>query len=338
MKNVEPLITIVVSIYNGEKYLSECIDSISQQDYSNLEIILINDGSNDNSGIIADRHAQKDNRIKVIHQENLGVSISRNRAIDMSHGKYLCIIDQDDCISKDYVSYFYGLIEEYKVDIALTPSVDIYFGFPHEDTKRQIDSDRVDVWSGEQTTIEMLYHKIIIAPWNKMISMELINNNKLRFNPNYYCGEGFAFSLECYQRANKIAIGHRKIYHYRVGDPETGASKFRLSTIYSSINAQKYIKDTFVVTTPALLKAWNFSNWHTHCDCLNIMVGCNVAKQYNALYHEIATICRKDAFCALSAPVSAQQKLRGILFKVWPYFAAQFINYFRIRKFKKIDL
>ena len=77
----------------------------------------------------------------------------------------------------------------------------------------------------------MLYHKIIIAPWNKMISKKLLNNNKVRFNPDFFGGEGFAFSVEAYQYANKIVKGQKKVYHYRVGDPESGASKFRVASI-----------------------------------------------------------------------------------------------------------
>lgn len=126
----------------------------------------------------------------------------------------------------------------------------------------------------------------------------------------------------------------RNIYHYRVGDPESGASKFRLSSVESSVKAQQFIKDTFVKTTPELLIAWKFSNWHTHCDCLNMMVGCDVVREFADEYKKIEKVCRKDALCALKAPISAQQKLRGILFKISPYMAARIINHFRIRKFK----
>lgn len=193
------------------------------------------------------------------------------------------------------------------------------------------------MWSGEQTAIEMLYHKIIIAPWNKMISRKLLDNNHVRFNPDFFGGEGFAFSVQSYQYAERIAVGHKLVYHYRVGDPESGASKFRESTIHSSINAQQYIKDTFVHETSELLKAWKFSKRHTYCDCLNIMVGCGVAKQYKDLYKELEQVCKSEATCAFSAPISAQQKLRGILFKIDPYMAAKIINHFRIRKFEKAN-
>lgn len=88
-RNDKPLISMIVGIYNGEKYIAECIESIINQDYSNLEIILIDDGTKDNSGIIADEYAKKDNRIIVIHKENSGVSASRNRALDLAKGDYI---------------------------------------------------------------------------------------------------------------------------------------------------------------------------------------------------------------------------------------------------------
>lgn len=327
-----PLITMIVGIYNGEKYIAECIESIINQDYTNLEIILIDDGTKDNSGKIADEYAKKDERIIIIHQDNAGVSASRNRALDLAKGDYVCIIDQDDIISPNYVSYFYNLIIKYNAQIALTPTADKFFEKPDFSMKPY---DEVNIWTGERTAIEMLYHKIIIAPWNKMISRKLLNDNHVRFNPNFFGGEGFAFSVQSYQYADTIAIGSQLVYHYRVGDPESGASKFRESTIQSSIDAQKYIKDTFVTESSELYKAWNFSNWHTYCDCLNIMVGCGVTNDYKELYEKLKATCQSEAKCAFFAPVSAQQRLRGVLFKISPYIAAKIINHFRIRKFAK---
>lgn len=328
------LISVIIAIYNGEKYLKECLDSVVNQNYKNIEIILIDDGSKDLSGKIADEYADKDNRVIVVHQQNSGVSTSRNIALKMAKGSYICIIDQDDIISYDYISYFYGLIKKNDAQIALTPNADKFFG------KLKVikeNKDSVKIWSGTKTAEEMLYHKIVIAPWNKMISKKLIDDNNIKFNVDFFGGEGFAFSVQCYQYADRIAIGERLVYHYRVGDPESGASKFRESTIHSSINAQKYIKDTFAHETPELLKAWEFSNWHTYCDCLNIIVGCNAIKNNKELYVRIKKECRKKALCAIKAPVSLQQKLRGILFKINPYFAARIINHFRIRKFAKCE-
>lgn len=331
-KSNEPLITIIVGMYNGEKYICECIESIIHQDYENLEILLVDDGSPDNCGKIADEYAKKDRRIKVIHQNNSGVSISRNNAIDVSKGEYLCIIDQDDIISEDYISYFYNLIKENEADISLTPNVDKFLKKVNRNCNIK---DKTEIWTPERAVIEMLYHKIVIAPWNKMIKRTIITSNNIKFNSNFFNGEGFAFSIECFQNASKIAVGKKLVYHYRVGDPDSGASKFKVEYIKSSLNAQEYIKDTLKFKNRAVNEAWEFSNWHTHCDAFNIIVGCNAIDKNKELYDSIKHKCQKDAMCVLNAPISFQQKLRGILFKLNPNIAAKIINKFRIRKFKK---
>ena len=109
---MEDLISVVVPIYNVENYIKKCVDSILSQTYKNLEIILVDDGSPDNCPQICDEYAQKDNRIKVIHKENGGLSDARNAGIDISKGKFITFIDSDDYIEKDYVEVLYNSIKE----------------------------------------------------------------------------------------------------------------------------------------------------------------------------------------------------------------------------------
>ena len=105
MNNIEemPLISLVVPVYNCEKYVGECIESILSQDYSNIELILVNDGSKDNSKNVIEDYSKKDKRIKIINQENSGVSSARNNGMKISKGKYIGFIDADDYVEKDYV-------------------------------------------------------------------------------------------------------------------------------------------------------------------------------------------------------------------------------------------
>lgn len=328
------LISIIASVYKGEKYLRECIESVLNQDYQNIELIMVDDGSPDNSGQIMDEYARKDSRMKVIHKENSGVSNSRNAALKESRGSYVCLLDQDDVLAKDYVSYFYRLIKENNAEIAATPSPCKFFGrIPSKNEEK----DFVNVVKGEVAAKTMLYHKMVIAPWNKMVSKKLIDDNNIFFQPQFFNGEGFAFSIECFMNAQRVAIGHKEVYYYRVGDPNSGASKFKEAWINSSINAQQYIKSTFINPSSELMKAWAFSNWHTHCDALNVMVGCGVEEKYKDLYSKIKNICKSEATRAFLAPISLQQKLRGLLFLISPYMAAKVINHFRIRKFSKDD-
>ena len=329
----EPLVSIIVAMYKGEKYIKECIESIVNQDYERIELILVDDGSPDNCGRIAESYAEKDDRISVLHQKNAGVSAARNEGIKSAKGLYIGIVDQDDILSADYVSYFLNLIKKHNADIALTPTADKFFDSPHKDTA----VDHEEEWSADQAVIEMLYHKVIIAPWNKIIRRNLLIDNDIRFNEKLFGGEGFAFSLQAYQYANRIAVGNKKVYHYRVGDPESGASKFRLSSIESSLNAQEWIKETLINPTKEIIKAWEFSKWHTYCDCLNMMIGSGAEQDYPKMYQILSDYCQQNAYIALTAPVSLQQRLRGILFKMNPLLASKVINIFRIRKFQKTD-
>ena len=105
-------ISIIIPIHNVEKYLKRCLDSVEKQIYTNLEIILINDGSTDNSLEIAEEYAKKDSRIKIYSEANHGLSAARNLGLKQVTGEYITFIDSDDYVSNDYVSYLYSLLEK----------------------------------------------------------------------------------------------------------------------------------------------------------------------------------------------------------------------------------
>ena len=109
---MNPLVSVIIPIYNVEKYLGRCLDSVINQDYKNIEIILINDGATDNSLNIAIDYQKKDKRIKVFSQKNQGLSAARNTGLDKAVGNYITFIDSDDYVSKDYVSYMFNLLKK----------------------------------------------------------------------------------------------------------------------------------------------------------------------------------------------------------------------------------
>ena len=115
---MDSLVSVIVPVYKVEKYLSKCLDSIVNQTYKNLEIILVDDGSPDNSGKICDEYAQKDSRIKVIHKENGGLSSARNAGLDIATGEYIAFADSDDSVHLDFVEKLYRAIKEENADIA----------------------------------------------------------------------------------------------------------------------------------------------------------------------------------------------------------------------------
>ena len=114
----EELISVIIPVYNVEKYIRYCLDSVINQTYKNLEIIIVDDGTKDSSGEIAEEYAAKDSRIKVIHKENGGLSDARNVGLDVATGRYIAFLDSDDVISLDFYEYLYNMIKEKDYDIA----------------------------------------------------------------------------------------------------------------------------------------------------------------------------------------------------------------------------
>ena len=115
-----PLISVIIPIYQVEKYIKTCIDSIIHQTYFNLEIILVDDGSLDNCGTICDNYLSQDSRIKVIHKKNGGLSDARNVAIDIANGEYITFIDSDDFVSPNHINTLYSLICKYRVTLSIS--------------------------------------------------------------------------------------------------------------------------------------------------------------------------------------------------------------------------
>ena len=119
-------ISVIVPIYNVAPYLRECIESILNQDYKNLEILLVDDGSTDDCGMICDEYAMVDNRIRVFHKENGGLSSARNLGIKEASGKYISFIDSDDYVAVDFLSTLYNNLKQYKVKISAIGCVHLF--------------------------------------------------------------------------------------------------------------------------------------------------------------------------------------------------------------------
>lgn len=171
-----PIVSIILPVYNTEKYIRTCLDSVLEQSYKNIEIILINDGSEDMSGNICDEYAKKDKRIKVIHKQNEGVSTTRNIGIKNATGTYICFADSDDILQNDYVEYLLTMITDNQVDIAVTTSFFTTFG------GKQIANDTIQIVNGEDAALKILYYHIPIGCYCKMFKKELLRKKNIYFN------------------------------------------------------------------------------------------------------------------------------------------------------------
>lgn len=304
-------VSIVVPIYNVEKYLAKCIDSIITQTHKNIEIILVNDGSEDNSGLIADKYAKTDSRIRVIHKKNEKVSIARNVGINNATGEYVCFADADDYLMPDYVEYLLSLALPYDADVAMT--TDMFTTFhPNQST-----NDEVRVRTAEEATVDILTYNMPIGVYCKIFKRAFLGN-AIRFVPHIYIGEGFNFNTMAFQRANKVVEGNRRVYFYRRDNPTSATTVFKLEKWQNAIFAIDNIHKDLIIHSPNIEKAWAYANWHTHCDAFNFLVMAGADREYPLEYKGWKRIVRRKAYTAFLVKISLREKIRAIIMAAVP--------------------
>ncbi len=208
-----PLISVIIPVYNVEKYIQASISSIIEQSYKNIEIILVNDGSTDESGRICDTFAEKDSRIRVIHKANSGVSAARNTGIEAASGDYICFVDSDDYVTPDYVKHMYDTAVKYNADITTSNQYKIWDnGKTVELFKRNEPYGTVNLKSGIETLSDMLYGKTCYATCCcKLYKKEIFS--EIRF-PEYRMGEDSFTMYKCFLKAESVAHLYQPDYYY----------------------------------------------------------------------------------------------------------------------------
>ncbi len=218
---MDDLISIIIPIYNVEPYLCECVDSVLQQTYSTLEIILVNDGSPDRCGEICDAYAKKDHRIIVIHKENGGLSDARNAGIDASHGTYLAFIDSDDCIAPHYIEKLYNLCKEHDATVAQC-------NFSRFQNKIA-STIQENVCISEYSNLEMLknlyndFYGQTVVVWTKLYKRSLFDN--IRF-PLGRIHEDEATTYLILYHSTRTVITSEILYFYRMTENSITNSAF----------------------------------------------------------------------------------------------------------------
>ena len=210
-------ITVIVLVYNVENYLDKCLDSLVNQTYKNLEIIVINDGSTDNSGIICQEYAQKDNRIVYIEKENGGQSEARNMGLDRITGSYVTFVDSDDWVELNYVENLYKKITEYQADIAVgnyysfNEAEGMYYFHIFGDSYYEKVYDNVSIFENLYESQEMKSFALI-SVWGKLYKANLVNH--LRFDIGKLGEDGY-LNQKIYLLAEKTIYLNKGLYAYR---------------------------------------------------------------------------------------------------------------------------
>lgn len=238
----DPLISVIIPVYNVEKYIGDCVNSVLQQKYTNLEIILINDGSTDTSGQICDGYACKDSRIKVIHKDNGGLSEARNFGIDIASGEYVTFIDSDDYILPTFIEYLYDLISKSSADISVCQLINV-------DEKNNILSnggESVDKVVRGNTDCMKEYlsgTSIDTVAWRKLYRKDLFKPD-IRYPVGKY-HEDVWTTYKLIAQCETIAIGCNALYAYRQRTGSIVNSSFspkHLDSVYGALERQKFIE------------------------------------------------------------------------------------------------
>lgn len=314
-------VSLIVAIYKSEKFLPKLIESILNQTYKNIEVLLVDDGSPDSSGLICDQYAEKDNRIKVIHKENGGACEARNTGLLNATGEYIAIIDGDDWLEPDFVEYLLKIALETKSDMALSDKI-----FTTRDREQTVD-DKIEVWTPAQAATAIIYPKMEIGPWNKLYKSSLLRDNDITFSVPW-SGEGLYFASTAAQCANQVGVGHRKIYNYRLNNANSGLTNFKLEMALNAEWNIQNIKDNLRIHTPELEEACNYHIWKNENFVIYLMVATNSVNDNKKKYLS----CRKNMFKLLPgrlihSDVSLKSKLGMIRATLFPvYFAKKAIK------------
>ena len=209
-----PLISIIVPVYKVEKYLEKCVKSILNQTFADFELILVDDGSPDQCGKMCDEYAKMDDRVKVIHKENGGLSDARNAGINLASGKYISFVDSDDYISNDMYELLYDLITTYDADISICD----YHRISEEDWCQRIISEthenEIHCFNQETALKELLLErKIDNHAWGKLYKRQLFENVQFPKGINY---EDIGTTYLLFSKSNKIVYSNLKKYYYLI--------------------------------------------------------------------------------------------------------------------------
>lgn len=309
-------ITCIIPVYNVQQYLKKCLDSVLNQSFTDYEIILIDDGSTDESGKLCDDYAKKHFQIKVIHQKNGGLSVARNRGIVEAKGKYVIFIDSDDYIDKDMFATLYSMNINLGSDIAACDKAIVY----ENSMKIEYGSEngKISVFNPEEAFVKAVdfYGKFGMEIWNKLYKRELFN--VVRF-PAGKLFEDQATQYKLFFAANKISYIQKSLYYYlRRNNSITTQSysdkeKQRLEMVNLMVD---YIKENHKAIVSQVIK---YKLLSCNLTIANKMIKAGIY-DYDFL-KEVSTDTKKELKILQKGSLSITRKLQFLLFiHMWPVY------------------
>lgn len=235
-------ISVIVPVFNEAKVLSRCMDSLLKQTFQDIEIICINDGSSDNSLAILQNYADQDSRFKIISQENLGLSVSRNKGIDIARGEYIFFLDSDDYLHPQALEIFYQTAIHSQAPVVVSKS---YCKLGKDVVSNALMNTNNIHYKICKSPLSILYrHRLISAvAWNKLYQREALKN--FRFIEGIYF-EDWPFTACFFSSIKNFALINEKLYIYNTSSPSITRSKFTIRKIHDYIVGIRYVYNYFM--------------------------------------------------------------------------------------------
>lgn len=298
-----PLISVILPIYNVEAYLPRCIESVCRQTYRNLEIILVDDGSLDSCKEICEKYSQKDQRIKVLHKTNGGLSDARNKGVEIAKGQYITFIDSDDYVTEDYVEYLYSLIKKYNTHMALCTHTVVF-----ESGKKIVYGNETDEKLSSEICLErMLYDDVInTSAWAKLYETEMVRQFPYPVGKLF---EDIATTYKFFIESGEIACGYKSQYYYMIRSTSIVNQEFninKLDLLEMTDGMAKVVGEKY----PQLCKAIKRRQVYARFSTLNQMQ--NVTG-YNKEKREIISYIRHNKDCIIGNPKAPRRDKLALL-------------------------
>lgn len=317
---MDKLISIIIPVYNVQNYVEKCLESVLNQTYKNLEIIIVDDGSLDNSYAICEKYANKDKRIKLLSKENAGQGAARNLALDIAQGEYIGFIDSDDIIKEDMFEDLINTAIKYNSDLTLCG---LYLNNQGKITKLKC-PQKIQVWNSEDAMKLYITDTVIFSgPVNKLYHRSLFD--ELRF-PTIRCREDAFIMHHIISKANKITHIGKSKYFITIREDSTEGRAFSKDRLVM-LDIAKNLQDLIVTKYPNLLSLKDEILIKERIEILNDIISTNVYYKYRDICCEQRLILKQlknDDLCNRNLSNSTQQKLIFI--------CDYFIIYFLFRK------
>ena len=298
-------ISVIIPVYKVEKYLNECLESVVNQTYTNLEIILVDDGSPDNCPKMCEEWASKDNRIRVIHKQNGGLSDARNAGLDIMTGKYFTFIDSDDLVGLTYIEVLKQNLDKTGADLSMVS----YLQFENQ-VNAIYEEQEIEVLSKDEAMYKLVYfYKGFMPAWGKLYLTEKYGDHRFLFGK---INEDEFYANEIYYRTNKVCCSNKQLYYYRTNPDSIIHREFNPKQL-SQVECLEY-RDDFLVKKGFTNLLYMNRLWlltkimATHCKARKLKYNKEAKQLFKKFKYWYKKINKKD--------FSLKYRLRFWLFKI----------------------